>query len=59
MFKEIWIPNWLYNGLPRSAVLCGGFGMIACSGVCPLMVLALAVFAYGFAILSIRSIWNS
>ncbi len=53
MLKSIWIPTWLYRGLPWAALLAGGLGQF-CSGCLPLMAVSFAVFAYGWAILAVR-----
>ncbi len=58
MLKRIWIPQWLYQGLPWAAVIIGCVGVLSATAGWALIAMSMAVGGYGAAILVQRATYS-
>lgn len=54
MWRRIWVPEWLYRWQPRAALAGGGLGVLGSGESFLVLIVAMAIMAYGFAVLVAR-----
>ena len=54
MLKRIWIPIWLYRGLPWAAGVVGAAGFMASGASLLVVLLSWALMTYGVLIMGLR-----
>lgn len=54
LFKQIWIPQPLYRGLPWAAGVVGAAGFVAAGPSMLMVVVSWAVMTYGLLIMALR-----
>lgn len=55
MLKRIWIPDWMYQWIPRSAMLIGLIGAVLSGLSFGWLILSMLTFWYGVMVLMARS----